>query len=207
MKRIIKLANLTMHDQTEYLDAFMALGYKVDPKPLLRACAGAEDAKAAACEALRTAQAQGAEGILLGGRTDMCVYAAILAVTGGFKVYVAETERLRDADGNFAFNLRGVTPVELDLVLDEYLDDAGATVCGVDAPPAYMDNNDAEALDHFQGLIDKIPLEQAVHHRLELGRGYRARVADDGAGLEVIEDVSSRLVATIAPNASKEGNR
>ncbi|MEA4884231.1 MAG: hypothetical protein VB144_11370 [Clostridia bacterium] len=132
---MIRLANLTMHDQTEYLEAYRGLGYEVNPKPLLREVSGAEDAKAAACEALKAAEAQGASGILLGGRTDMCIYAAVLATIGGFRVFVAETERVRDENDRFVFRLVGVTPVELFAILerdDRYL---GVGVRGVkDAP-------------------------------------------------------------------------
>lgn len=113
MSELIRLANVTMHDQTEYLEAFRALGYEVDPRPLLRVCAGADDAAIAACEAIEAAEAQGAEGVLLGGRTDMCIYAALIAASADLGLFIAETARLRDADGNFQFNLVGVTPIDL----------------------------------------------------------------------------------------------
>lgn len=113
MSELIRLANVTMHDQSEYTDAFKALGYVVNPEPLLRVCAGADDAVLAACEALEAAEAQGAEGILLGGRTDMCIYAATIAVRAKLRIYIAETERLRDENDCFKFNLKGVTAVDL----------------------------------------------------------------------------------------------
>ena len=195
MKRLVKLANLTMHPQNDYLDAFRALGYDIDPRPLLRACSGMEDAKAAAVEALQAAAAQDAEGILLGGRTDMCVYAGILAVMGGFKVFIAETERLRDADGNFAFNLRGITPVDLRDILDEDADTMGAGVRGIDAAPAEI-CADAQAINHFQWLVDNRPLEVAACHKLHRGEHvYSAAV--NGDSLDVLDDDTGEVVATI----------
>ena len=110
----MKLGNCTMHDQTEYLDAFAALGYEVDPKPLLREVSGPQDALVAALDAIDKAKSAGAEGILLGGRTDLCIYAALFAVTAGLAVFIAETRRERDTEGNFRFNLAGVTPLSLE---------------------------------------------------------------------------------------------
>lgn len=109
----MKLANVTMHDQSQYLDGFRELGFEVDPRPLLRAVSGTDDAKAAACDAINAAKDQGAQGILLGGRTDVVIYAAALAGANGLDVFIAETERIRDADDRFIFNLRGVTRVDL----------------------------------------------------------------------------------------------
>ena len=132
--KAITLANLTMHDQGQFADRFRELGYKINPKPLLREVHGTEDAKAAACEALRAAKAQGAQGILLGGRTDVCVYAAILAVAGGLQVFIAETERVRDEKDRFVFALKGVTPIDLACMVDEVWLQWGARVQGVDRP-------------------------------------------------------------------------
>jgi len=195
MKRRVRLANCTMHPQNDYLDAFRALGYDVDPRPLLRTCAGAEDAKAAACEALKAAAAQDAEGILLGGRTDMCVYAAMLAVMGGFKVFVAETERIRDANDAFVFNLKGVTQVDIAEAVDEYDNLLGAAVVGVPDPPATI-SDDMKAINTFQWLVDNRPLEVAARHKLHYGkRVYSAAV--NGAGLDVLDDDTNEIIATV----------
>ena len=193
--RKIRLANLTMHPQDDYLDAFRALGYDVDPRPLLRTCAGAEDAKAAACEALKAAAAQDAEGILLGGRTDMCVYTAILAVMGGFRVFVAETERIRDANDAFVFNLKGVTQVDITEAVDEYDNLLGAAVVGVPDPPATI-SDDMKAINTFQWLVDNRPLETAACYKLPFGkRVYSAAV--NGAGLDVLDDDTNEIIATV----------
>lgn len=119
----MRLANCTMHNQAEYLAAYATLGYEVLPEPLLREVAGPEDALSAAREAVDIAKAVGAQGILLGGRTDLCIYVAIEAVCQGLKVFVAETKRERYTEGGkdfFRFNLVGVTPVKLGFVYDGY---------------------------------------------------------------------------------------
>ena len=113
----MKLANCTMHDQTPYLDRFKWLGYKVNPVPLLREVSGGEDALKTAQVVVQLALKQGADGILLGGRTDLCIYIGLMAVEAGLKVFVAETRRVRYIDkyghDYFKFNLHGVTPVLL----------------------------------------------------------------------------------------------
>lgn len=111
----MKLANCTMHDQTRYLDEFKKMGYSVNPVPLLREVNGKEDAVKAAQVAVQRALKQKAEGIILGGRTDLCIYIGLMAVEAGLKVFVVETKRVRYTDRNgsdyFRFNLQGLTPV------------------------------------------------------------------------------------------------
>lgn len=155
----MKLANLTMHDQIQFVDRFRELGFDINPTPLLREVSGMEDAKAAACEALKAAKDQGAQGILLGGRTDVCVYAAILAAAGRFKVFVAETKRVRDESDRFVFELEGVTPIDLVCLVDEIYLQWGAMVQGIDRPPATYElppdeqgQRDWKAVDHFRKL-------------------------------------------------------
>ena len=109
----MKLANLTMHDQSALVSKFASLGYEVNPTPLLREVSGTEDAIAAAHEAISAARAQGAEGVLLGGRTDVCIYAATFAAFHGLHICVAETERVRDENDRFVFKLSGVTPLNV----------------------------------------------------------------------------------------------
>lgn len=112
----MKLANVTMHDQTQYIEQFRQLGYEIDPRPLLKEVSGAQEAYQTAKEAIQEAIDMGAEGILLGGRTDLCIYAAILAAQAGLRVLIAETKRIRDENDRFVFVLAGVTPVYLDIV-------------------------------------------------------------------------------------------
>ncbi len=177
----MKLANLTMHDQLQFVDRFRELGFEVDPKPLLREVSGMEDAKAAACEALKAAKDQGAQGILLGGRTDVCVYAAILAAAGRFKVYVAETKRVRDESDRFVFELAGVTPIDLVCLVDEIYLQWGAMVQGVDRPPAkYELPPDEQAMRYFRDRVARRPLDKVLRDRVEVdGLTYRAFLNGD----------------------------
>lgn len=195
----MRLANVTMHGQAQYLEAFKALGYVVNPEPLLRVCAGAEDAKAAACEALKAAEAQGAQGILLGGRTDVVIYAAILAAIGNFKVFVAETERVRDENDKFVFNLKGVTPVELFTMMER---DERYIAVGVDgvphAPAHYETPPDDLAMEHFRWCVMHEGLGGLTARRLGVARDnsrYRARLS--GNAVEVYEERSGRVVGTL----------
>lgn len=116
----MKLANVTMHDQTQYLAQYRALGYEIDPTPLLRECTGPQDAWQVAFAAIKAAKDQHAHGIILGGRTDVCLYAAITAVSNRLRVFIAETKRVRDENNCFVFNLAGVTPVALTGFMDSY---------------------------------------------------------------------------------------
>jgi len=178
----MRLANVTMHPQDDYLDAFKALGYVVNPEPLLRVCAGAEDAKAAAVEALKAAEAQGAQGILLGGRTDVVIYAAILAAIGNFKVFVAETERIRDANDAFVFNLAGVTPVELNVIMERDEQCLGVGVRGVPYAPAHYETPaDEYALEFFQSGVKREGAETAAGYVLgcPAEENYTARIVGD----------------------------
>ncbi len=106
---MIKLFNATMHDETPYLDAFKTLGYDVDPEPRLSAVDGPAEAYAMAKRAV--AAAKGYDGMLIGGRTDVMIYIAILAPIEGLGLYIAETKRTRDANDRFVFHLAGVTPI------------------------------------------------------------------------------------------------
>jgi len=54
---------------------------------------------------------EGFKGLLIGGRTDVMIYLAIQAPAWGLSLYVAETERIRDASDRFVFQLKGVTRV------------------------------------------------------------------------------------------------
>jgi hypothetical protein len=121
-KQYIKLANLTLHDQTQYIDQYKSFGFDIDPKPLIREVSGSSDAIKAAEEAVQKAIDQGADAILIGGRTDLCIYITILAATCEklFKVFVAETQRIRTSDDKFVFNLSGVTEVKIHSEIDSY---------------------------------------------------------------------------------------
>jgi hypothetical protein len=113
VEKMIKLANATMHDQNAFRDDFKKLGFDVESTPRLRQVAGAKEAYALAHEVVERAKKEGFDGLLIGGRTDVMIYIAILAPIHGLDLYQAETVRVRDEHDRFVFNLAGVTKVYL----------------------------------------------------------------------------------------------
>lgn len=110
---MIRLANATLHDQTQYLESFRKFGFDVEPIPRLHQVSGAREAYELACQVVQQARKEGFKGLLIGGRTDVMIYLAIQAPAWGLSLYVAETERIRDANDRFIFNITGMTKVYL----------------------------------------------------------------------------------------------
>ena len=108
---MVKLLNATMHDQSAYRSDFAKLGFEVEATPKLRQVSGAREAYELACQVVQQARKEGFKGLLIGGRTDVMIYLAIQAPAWGLSLYVAETERIRDASDRFVFQLKGVTKV------------------------------------------------------------------------------------------------
>jgi len=115
---MIKLANATMHDQSQYLDAFRNFGFEVEATPRLREVSGVWEACNLACEVVEQAKKEGYEGLLLGGRTDLMIYIAIQAPAYKLDLYQAETVRKRDENDRFVFNLAGITKIYVALPVD-----------------------------------------------------------------------------------------
>jgi hypothetical protein len=112
-RKMIRLANATMHDQTQFINDFQNFGFDVESSPRLRQVTGAWEAYKLAREVVERVKKEGFDGLLLGGRTDVMIYIAILAPIHGLDLYIAETERIRDTNDRFMFNLVGVTKVYL----------------------------------------------------------------------------------------------
>lgn len=108
---MIRLANATMHDQANFKDAFKNFGFEVESTPRLRQVSGAWEAYNLAREVVEQVKKEGFEGLLIGGRTDLMIYIAIQAPAWGLDLYVAETERVRDENDRFVFNLAGVSKI------------------------------------------------------------------------------------------------
>jgi len=108
---MIKLANATMHDQSNFLNDFAKLGFDVEATPRLRPVSGPKEAYELACEVVQQAKKEGFKGLLIGGRTDLMIYLAIEAPAYKLDLYIAETERIRDEHDRFVFNLKGLTKV------------------------------------------------------------------------------------------------
>lgn len=108
---MIRLANATLHDQSAYRSDFAKLGFEVEATPRLRQVAGPKEAYELACEIVEQTRREGFQGLLLGGRTDVMIYLAIQAPAYKLDLYQAETERIRDANDRFVFNLKGITKI------------------------------------------------------------------------------------------------
>ena len=108
---MVKLANATMHDQSAFRDDFLNFGFEVEASPRLREVSGTWEACNLAREVVEQAKKEGYDGLLLGGRTDLMVYIAIQAPAWGLDLYIAETERIRDENDRFVFNVVGVTKI------------------------------------------------------------------------------------------------
>ncbi len=108
---MIRLANATMHDQTQFINDFRGLGFDVETAPRLRPISGAKEAYELACEVVQQARKEGFDGLLIGGRTDVMIYIAIEAPIYGLQLFIAETVRERDENDRFVFNLAGLTQV------------------------------------------------------------------------------------------------
>jgi len=131
-----RLANATMHDQIAYKEDFARLGFEVESTPLLREVKGARDAYALACEVIEQTKGK-YDGLLIGGRTDVMIYLSILAPINRLELYIAETERIRDANDRFVFRLSGVTKV----YVNHPVDMVGAAICAdIDTISLWRDN-------------------------------------------------------------------
>jgi hypothetical protein len=108
---MIRLANATLHDQSNFREAFKNFGFEVETTPRLRPVSGAREAYELAHEVVEQARKEGFNGLLLGGRTDLMIYIAIQAPAYKLDLYQAETERIRDKNDRFVFELKGVTKV------------------------------------------------------------------------------------------------
>ena len=116
----MKLLNATMHDQSAHLEAFAALGLEVEATPSLRVHTSPPGAYELASEVTTAASREGFDGLLIGGRTDVMIYIALSVAWSKLKLFIAETERIRDENDRFVFNLVGVTPVCLKSSTDYY---------------------------------------------------------------------------------------
>jgi len=118
-----KLANFTLHDQTEYVEAWRSFGYEIDPKPrapLVNFESGKWTEERILKEvalALKEIKKEGFDAIMIGGLSNAMAYAWFVAWHLGLEVVMARTPRLRTPDGHFIFELTGysalLTPGQL----------------------------------------------------------------------------------------------
>ncbi len=137
---MIKLLNATMHDQTQYIEDFKNFGFEVQSEPQLEVVAGGKEALELASDTVQKAIDGGYDGLLLGGRTDIMIYISHLIEGTNLKLYLSETERVRDENDRFIFNLVGVTPIAISGNLFKGLDLYDTPIIGVGISEDMLDN-------------------------------------------------------------------
>jgi len=111
---MIKLANFTLHDQTQYIEKWRDYGFEIDPipkAPLIEFEKGEwteEKILNATKRALVAIKDEGFDAIMIGGLSNVMAYAWYLASSQlGLRVIMSKTPRLRTTDGKFIFVLSG----------------------------------------------------------------------------------------------------
>jgi hypothetical protein len=101
-----RLYNATGHNQSQYADAYRDFGWDIETEPRVSRVGANELEK----EGRRVAAGIPANSCVLIGGAQLLVDAMSIALLrGGCRLYAAHTERESDGDGNFVFNLRGVS--------------------------------------------------------------------------------------------------
>lgn len=115
VKRRTYLANLSHHAQTNHKELFARYGFEVDPYPLLQHTQPGEDTLAAARAAVQEALLLKPDGVFVAGRTDLAVYASLLAAQSGLRVYVPTLRESpgRPLLGRFERDFVGLTELRL----------------------------------------------------------------------------------------------
>lgn len=108
MKELLKMANLTMHDQTEYLQNFAELGFEIEAVPRLKAVSNPREGLELATKIRRDLLAEGIDSALLGGKTDLSIYLAVELASHDVQLYTVNTERVRDENDRFVFQFKGL---------------------------------------------------------------------------------------------------
>jgi len=110
---MIKLANFTLHDQTQYIERWREFGFEIDPTPRsplieFEKEEWTEEKILEAVKRVLTAiKQEGFEAIMIGGLSNCMAYAWYLAHQMGLRVVMSKTPRLRTPDGKFIFVLMG----------------------------------------------------------------------------------------------------
>lgn len=113
MVRILRLANFTLHDQTEHVDQWRAFGFAMHPEPRaplieFEKNGWSEEAiLQSVYKILKQIKSEGYQAVLIGGLPNAMAYAWCLADAMGLVVVMARTPRERTPDGKFIFKLTG----------------------------------------------------------------------------------------------------
>lgn len=108
MKELKRMANLTMHDQSQYKNSFEELGFKIEVEPRLKTVSSTSESLELAEKIRRDLIAEGIDSALLGGKTDLSIYLAIELASRDVQLYTVNTERVRDENDRFVFQFKGL---------------------------------------------------------------------------------------------------
>ena len=112
-----RLANATNHNQRGLSELYEKMGYIVDPAPIMPHTGSWQDPLMVAERVVQTALEQKADGILLGGTTELVIYVALLAVQAGLPVYVPRRTELDPSgrrEARYAATLSELAPLRLE---------------------------------------------------------------------------------------------
>jgi len=112
---MIKLANCTLHDQTQYEKDFRQAGFEVVTKPLGFEVDVEDDAQTIKNKVEDTLEFicidTHVNDILVGGLSSLTYYFIQGALEYSWHVFEVVTEQTRDADGKFVFNFCGLREI------------------------------------------------------------------------------------------------
>jgi len=125
---MVRLANFTLHDQSEYVGRWREFGFEIDPAPrapLIEFEKGErteESILEAVIDKLDAIKAGGFDAILIGGLSNCMAYAWLLASRYGLQAVMARTPRKRTPTGEFVFELAGYSILLSPQVVKQYPD-------------------------------------------------------------------------------------
>lgn len=100
----VRLANLTVSDQTPYVEQYRAQGYNVDAAPrgiLVPVGLAPAEVRRLAEEAVAPLGEAGYAGAIIGGRQDAACYLRDALAAAGLRAFVPDTARILDREGYF----------------------------------------------------------------------------------------------------------
>jgi len=106
---VIKLYNVTSHDQTPYIEEFKRIGFEiVNPEPQIRSVEPSFEAQVE--EGKRVADLVPNDAcVLIGGAQIIMEVIIWELMTKNCRFFTALSEKLINEDGSFRFNLKSVT--------------------------------------------------------------------------------------------------
>lgn len=110
---MVRLANFTLHDQTEYIEKWRECGFEVDPVPRAPFVEfekpewTEERILQETQKALAQIKNEGFEAVMIGGLSNVMAYAWFIASRLGLRVVMSKTPRIRGPNGKPMFVFSG----------------------------------------------------------------------------------------------------